>query len=421
MDVVAMHISNGIIDGPVSLFYGAIAMGLLALCLYRARQDLSDRLAPMAGLVAAFIFAAQMINFPVLPGVSGHLLGGALAATLVGPWVGALCVSVVLLVQALIFADGGVSALGLNIANMALLGTAVGYLVVVGLMKLLPRTAFGVGAAVFGGSVVSVVLASQGFVLQYFLGGDVDLIVGYGQISATMAGVHSLIGIGEGAIAAITVTAVARVRPDLVYALHGRRLATEATEPAGSATFRGIKPLIAVGALITLAIAGGLSYFASSAPDGLDATTLKGCTVDTDGNITGGSCVAQRAQDHELGSGFLADYGIKGLDSSTGLAGVIGVALTFAIGLIIFWIIRDRRRADRRRADRHRPGQRPGEPVHATINAGRLNQGLNQGPNQAPSQAPNQGPSQAPSHPDPWANVAVPRRRTSGSDAPRGA
>ena len=109
------------------------------------------------GLVAAFIFAVQMLNFPVLPGVSGHLLGGALAATLVGPWVGALCVSVVLIVQALIFADGGLSALGLNITNMALLGTAVGYLVVVGLMKLLPRSAFGVGAAVFVASVVSVV------------------------------------------------------------------------------------------------------------------------------------------------------------------------------------------------------------------------------------------------------------------------
>jgi cobalt/nickel transport system permease protein len=366
VDVVAMHISNGIINGPVSLLYGAVAMGLLALCLYRARQDLSDRLAPMAGLVAAFIFAAQMINFPILPGVSGHLLGGALAATLVGPWVGALCVSVVLLVQALIFADGGVSALGLNISNMALLGTAVGYLVVVGLMKLLPRTAFGVGAAVFCASIISVVLASQGFVLQYFLGGDVDLIVSYGQVSATMLGVHALIGIGEGTIAAITITAVARVRPDLVYALHGRSLSAE------PATARGIKPLIAVGALVCVAIAGGVSYFASSAPDGLDATTLQGCSVDADGNITGGSCVAQRAQDHELGGGFLADYGIKGLDESTGLAGIIGVALTFAIGLAIFWTIRSRRR-----------------PANVT---------------------PSTDQSQS-AQPDPWANVGLPRRK----------
>ena len=394
VDVVAMHISNGIINGPVSLFYAAIAVGLLALCLHRARQDLSDRLAPMAGLVAAFIFAAQMINFPVLPGVSGHLLGGALAATLVGPWVGALCVSVVLLVQALIFADGGVSALGLNISNMALLGTAGGYLVVAGLMKLLPRTAFGVGAAVFCASVISVVLASQGFVLQYLLGGDVDLIVGYGQISLAMAGIHSLIGIGEGAIAAITVTAVARVRPDLVYALQGRRLATE---PAGAAAHkaRSTKPLIAVGAFITLAIAGGVSYFASSAPDGLDATTLQGCTLDAEGNITGGSCAAQRAQDHELG-GFLADYGIKGLDDSTGLAGVIGVALTFVIGLAIFWLIRSRRGT----VHSGQPGHHRGRLTHAT-HTGR----------------------QSPSQPDPWANVGLPRRKPGGTktDEPGGA
>src|SRR5688572_20666457 len=129
-----MHISNGIINGPVSLAYLGIAVALLAVCLNRSRQDLSDRLAPMAGLVAAFIFAVQMLNFPVLPGVSGHLLGGALAAILVGPWVGALCVTVVLVVQALVFADGGVTALGLNVTNMAVIGTATGYLLVVALL-----------------------------------------------------------------------------------------------------------------------------------------------------------------------------------------------------------------------------------------------------------------------------------------------
>src|SRR6478735_9240591 len=158
-----MHMSDGLINAPTSLLFVVVAVAGLSIAAWRARSELDERTAPMAGLVAAFIFAVQMLNFPVLPGVSGHLLGGALAATLVGPWVGALCVSVVLLVQALIFADGGVSAIGLNIANMALLGTAVGYLVVAALMKLLPRTAFGVGAAVFCGSVISVMLASQGF------------------------------------------------------------------------------------------------------------------------------------------------------------------------------------------------------------------------------------------------------------------
>ncbi|GGQ59085.1 hypothetical protein GCM10010166_30630 [Couchioplanes caeruleus subsp. azureus] len=223
-----MHIANGIVDGPVSALFAAVAAGALACCVWRARADLDDRLAPMAGLVAAFIFAVQMLNFQVLPGVSGHLLGGALAVVLVGPWVGALCVSTVLIVQCLLFADGGLTALGLNITNMALLGTAAGYLLVAGLMRLLPKTPAGVGAAAFAASVVGVVVASQGFVLQYWMGGTTELSMP--TIAATMAGVHTLIGIGEGLIAATTVATVARVRPDLVYALRRFRTAP-AVEP----------------------------------------------------------------------------------------------------------------------------------------------------------------------------------------------
>jgi hypothetical protein len=90
-------------------------------------------------------------------------------------------------------------------------------------------------------------------------------------------------------------------------------------------------------------LAGGVSYFASSSPDGLDATTLRGCTVDDAGEITGGTCIAQGAGEHELSGGLLADYGINGIDGTTGLAGVIGVAVTFAIGLAIFWIVRRRK------------------------------------------------------------------------------
>ena len=214
MDVQAMHIANGIVNGTVSAIFAGFAALVLTFCAWRARADLDDRLAPMAGLVAAFIFAVQMLNFQVLPGVSGHLLGGALAAMLVGPWVGALCVSTVLIVQCLLFADGGLTAIGLNIFNMAILGTAVGYLVALAVLRLLPRR---VAAATFIASVASVVIASQGFVLEYALGGTTRLSLG--TISATMAGVHALIGIGEGLIAATTVATVAKVRPDLVYAL----------------------------------------------------------------------------------------------------------------------------------------------------------------------------------------------------------
>ncbi len=224
-----MHIANGIVNGRVSAVFAMIALAALAFCVLRSRADLDDRLAPMAGLVAAFIFAVQMLNFQVLPGVSGHLLGGALAAVLVGPWVGALCVATVLIVQCLLFADGGLTALGLNVFNMALLGTAAGYLLIAGLLRVLPKTASGVATTTFIASVVSVVVASQGFVLQYWMGGTTQLSLG--TVSLTMAGVHTLIGIGEGLIAATTVATVAKVRPDLVYAL--RRFRNAPTTPVG--------------------------------------------------------------------------------------------------------------------------------------------------------------------------------------------
>ncbi|MEU8818805.1 energy-coupling factor ABC transporter permease [Actinoplanes sp. NPDC048796] len=232
MDTTAMHIANGIVNGPVSAIFAVFAVVALAFCVRKARADLDDRLAPMAGLVAAFIFAVQMLNFQVLPGVSGHLLGGTLAVILVGPWVGALCVSTVLIVQCLLFADGGLTAIGLNITNMALLGTAAGYLLVVVLLRFLPKSPAGLAATALIASIISVVIASQGFVLEYALGGTTELSLPW--ISGTMAGVHLLIGIGEGVIAATTVATVARVRPDLVYALRRFRkpLTVEVGAPA---------------------------------------------------------------------------------------------------------------------------------------------------------------------------------------------
>ena len=221
---VAMHMSDGLLNAPTSILFGAVAVLGLVVATTRARRDLDDRTAPMAGLVAAFIFAVQMLNFPVLPGVSGHLLGGALAALLVGPWVGALCVAVVLVVQALVFADGGVTAVGLNVTNMALVGTAAAYVLIAVLLRVLPRTAAGLAVTAFAASVVSVVVASQAFVVEFWLGGTAQLEgQSLGAVAATMAGTHTLIGIGEGLIAATTVVTVAKTRPDLVYALRGLR------------------------------------------------------------------------------------------------------------------------------------------------------------------------------------------------------
>lgn len=212
-----MHMSDGIVDAPTSLAYGLVAVAGLTVAVTLARRDLDERAAPLAGLVAAFVFAAQMVNFPVLPGVSGHLLGGALVAMLVGPWVGALCVAIVLVVQSLLFADGGLSALGTNITNIALVGVAAGYLVAVALRRVARAGRSGLVTVAFVSALVNVLAAAASFTVQYAIGGAGG--IGIGELAAVVLGVHALIGIGEGVITALTVGAVGRVRPDLVYVL----------------------------------------------------------------------------------------------------------------------------------------------------------------------------------------------------------
>ena len=135
-----MHIPDGFINATTSVGAGAVAAGGIGVSLRRAAQTLQERQAPLAGLVAAYIFAVQMLNFPVAAGTSGHLLGGVLAAVLVGPWAGAICVAVVLVVQSLLFADGGLTALGLNITNMAVVGVFGGWAVFRLLRRALPAT-----------------------------------------------------------------------------------------------------------------------------------------------------------------------------------------------------------------------------------------------------------------------------------------
>ena len=210
-----MHIPDGFINGGTSAAAGVVAVAGLSVCVSKAAKTMDDKQVPMAGLSSAFIFAVQMLNFPVAAGTSGHLLGGALAAVLVGPWAGALCVAVVLLVQGLLFADGGLSALGLNIINMALVTAWGGYAVFLLLRRAMPaiKTSVTVSAGIAAG--ISVVLASLAFVVEYAVGGAGGASVG--TVFAAMVGVHTLIGIGEGIITALTVGVVLGVRPDLVY------------------------------------------------------------------------------------------------------------------------------------------------------------------------------------------------------------
>lgn len=209
-----MHIPDGFINLPTSAGFGAAAAGGVWYSLRRAAALLDDRRIPLAGLAAAFIFAAQMVNFPVAVGTSGHLLGGVLAAVLVGPWLGALVLTVVLVVQGVFFADGGLSALGLNVFNMAIIGTLGGYLLYRAVAAVLPRARVATMAATGVAAALSVPLAAMAFVLEYALGGEGGAAVG--MVATTMGGVHVLIGIGEGLISALVVGAVLAVRPDLV-------------------------------------------------------------------------------------------------------------------------------------------------------------------------------------------------------------
>jgi cobalt/nickel transport system permease protein len=210
-----VHIPDGFINAGVSAAAGAVSAGGIGYALHRAKETLSERLAPMAGLVAAFIFAVQMLNFPVAAGTSGHLLGGCLAAILVGPWAGAVAVAVVLLVQALLFADGGLTALGLNVLNMSLIAGWGGFALFVVIRRVLPATRASAVAASGVAALLSVVLASLGFVVEYALGGNGGASVA--TVFAAMVGTHFLIGVGEGIITALTVGVVLGVRPDLVY------------------------------------------------------------------------------------------------------------------------------------------------------------------------------------------------------------
>lgn len=230
-----MHIPDGFIDAPTSVVAGALAVVGLGYCVKRAQAELDDRLAPMAGLVAAFVFAVQMLNFPVALGTSGHLLGGALAAVLVGPAAGAMCLAVVLLVQAL-FADGGVTALGLNITIMGLTTAFAGYGLFVVLRRVLGDSDRGLTLSAGIAAGLSVPLSALVFCAAFAVGGTADLPLG-GLVGA-MLGVHLLIGIGEGLITAATVGAVLASRPDLVFGARGRRrvLDLRTGAPAAPAT-----------------------------------------------------------------------------------------------------------------------------------------------------------------------------------------
>ncbi|NEB40902.1 energy-coupling factor ABC transporter permease [Streptomyces sp. SID14515] len=338
-----MHVPDGFIDAPVSVAAGVAAAGAVAVSLRGARRELDERTAPLAGLVAAFIFAVQMLNFPVAAGTSGHLMGGALAAILVGPYTGVLCVAVVLLMQGVFFADGGLTALGVNITVMGVVTVLVAYGLFRLLTGVLPRTRRSATASAFVAALVSVPAAAAAFTLLYWIGGTTDIPIG--KVFTAMVGVHILIGIGEAVITALTVGAVLAVRPDLVHGVSGLAAplklridgelvdapaATREPEPAAARSNRGF---LITGLVSAFLLAGVVSFYASADPDGLE-------------KVAADQGIDEKAEEHGAADSPLADYGVGDIADarlSGGLAGVIGVSATVVVGTGVFWVVRRRR------------------------------------------------------------------------------
>ena len=211
---LALHIPDGFLNLPVIAVTWAIALGLIALSLNRVQAEYQERAVPLMGVCAAFIFAAQMINFPIPGGTSGHLLGGTLAGALLGPWAGSLVMTAVFIVQGVVFQDGGLTVMGANIFNMGLIGTFGGYYLfrtvryAIGRNRL-PGMVIGTAVA----SWCSVVIAATICAVELALSGTVPLPVSL----VAMTGWHVLIGIGEALITVSTVIFIWRSRPDLFY------------------------------------------------------------------------------------------------------------------------------------------------------------------------------------------------------------
>jgi cobalt/nickel transport system permease protein len=342
-----VHVPDGFLDVPTSLATAAVAATAVGVALRKASDELDERTAPLAGLTAAFVFAVQMLNFPVGVGTSGHLMGGALAAALVGPWTAVLCVSVVLMIQALLFADGGLTALGTNVTLIAVVTATVGWFVIKAVLAVLPRRPASVVPACAVGALVSVPAAALVFVMLFAIGGNANLSLG--TLTATMLGWHVLIGIGEAVITALTVSAVVAVRPDLVYAAHGLRPALKLRDadgilvdvPAGRETVatRDSRGLVVGGGIAALALAGVVSFYASASPDGLEY-------------VAGENGFLETARDHVFGDFALAGYGEVG-GIPVGVAGVLGVVLTVGIGWLVFrGVSRRSQRSDTRAQSR---------------------------------------------------------------------
>ncbi len=211
-----MHIPDGFLDAKTFGALDVVGAGFVAVAAARVRRALSERAVPLMAVLAAFIFAAQMLNFPIAGGTSGHFAGGALAVILLGPWAGVLVMTLVLVIQALVFGDGGILALGANVVNMAVVAPFVGYGLYVLIIRMW-RNEAGRFVGAFAAAWLAVVAAATACALELAASGTTPLAV----VLPAMAGVHAVIGLGEGVVTAGALAAVRVSRPDLLELARG--------------------------------------------------------------------------------------------------------------------------------------------------------------------------------------------------------
>ena len=302
-----MHVPDGFINAPVSAATGLISLGTIWAYIRNAKNLVADRLIALTGMMSALIFVLQMINFPIAAGTSGHLLGGALAVIVLGPNLGIICISIVVVIQSLLFADGGLSALGVNLLNMAVVTSLIGWLVISTWKKLFNESYSSIISGSFIAGLLSVVFSSIAFVLEYAIGGTVA--VPLGNVLIAMVSSHVLIGIGEGIITGLIVSLLLRVRSDLVYVNQNKEIKNNAT------SFYGIFILLIL--LLTL-----ITPYASSSPDGLESVAESYGFNEESGIVL-----------------FLDDYGITNINNnflSTVLSAVLGIVVI--VGLFNIYI-----------------------------------------------------------------------------------
>lgn len=309
---VAMHIPDGFLSVSVSLILWVASIGVIIYALKRVGDEMGERQAPVMGVLAAAIFAGQMLNFPVAGGTSGHLMGAALATILLGPWAAILVMTSVVSVQALLFQDGGLLALGGNIFNMGIVGAAVAYMVYRTVKQMAGDRKWGVFVGGFVAAWLSIFIASLGVALQLAISGasSADLAI------PAMAGVHALIGIGEGLITVGALAFIYATRPDLLKMGEVRRA--------------GGRLIWIAGLVIALAITL-LSPFASQNPDGLEWVAEQNGFLD-------------RQQDPQYN--IIPDYVMPGISNealATIMAGMVGTLVVFGVALAIAYA---RRKSD---------------------------------------------------------------------------